>query len=268
MRVQLIPGASAVAAVHAEELPQKDELCGAFWGTIALRAAGVKRAGEDPVDQDAVARLAGTILSEVPQLSLPKDEPGRRDYRIKHPVTDDESTSGTSAEGVAVAVEELSDGTLVALPFSGVWTVEVVLGMFETLVALGVPTTVIANVFTGDLWSHETGLRTFFEHLATGAADSAPCDWRVGHFLGLVGTVSGERGTLVVVADTYRSLGWQGWHLQPAERVAAALSRTDGREGGVLIVAPAASADALAERLDRLGLEQRHWSNGSDLLPA
>ena len=36
----VIPGADAVANLHARELPQKDFLCGCFWASIVLRAAG------------------------------------------------------------------------------------------------------------------------------------------------------------------------------------------------------------------------------------
>ena len=49
--------AGRTATLHEEQLPQKDNLCGAFWGAIVLRAAGF-----DHVDQDLVALESGTLL--------------------------------------------------------------------------------------------------------------------------------------------------------------------------------------------------------------
>lgn len=259
----MLPGAEAVAAAHAKELPQKDELCGAFWGAIALRAAGIADRDGEPVDQDAVAELAGTMLSAHPELSLPAGEPGRRDFRLRPPVTADDAASGTSAAGVAAAVDALGGGELAAIPCRGAWTGEVVVGVLHALLEAGVPATVIANLHTGDLWDFRTDPGTLLEFLATGAAEHRAADWKVGHFVGLAGIVEGDRGTLVAVADTYRSLGWNGWHLQPAERVAAALRRSDGNEGGLLLVVPAAQAAPVTQRMRALGLAQSHWSNGS-----
>ena len=76
-----IPGAERLLELHAAELPQKNELCGAFWGTLALRLAGVTN-GADPVDQDAVGALAGSVLAESADEELPPGETGRADYRI------------------------------------------------------------------------------------------------------------------------------------------------------------------------------------------
>ena len=68
---------------------------------------------------------------------------------------------------------------------------------------------------------------------------------------------------LRALRDTYPELGWGGYHLQPAEAVAAALERSDGLEGGVLCVCEASSAITLAGRLEEAGFELRHWDNGS-----
>jgi len=35
-QIKLLPGAEAILAEHNVELPQKNELCGAFWITLAL----------------------------------------------------------------------------------------------------------------------------------------------------------------------------------------------------------------------------------------
>ncbi|MBA2346314.1 MAG: hypothetical protein H0V83_14705, partial [Rubrobacter sp.] len=70
-------------------------------------------------------------------------------------------------------------------------------------------------------------------------------------------------GPLLILRDTYRQLGWNGYHLQPATAVAAALARDDGKEGGVLCVCQPDTAEALRIRLGEIGLELRLWDNGS-----
>ena len=79
-----------------------------------------------------------------------------------------------------------------------------------------------------------------------------------GHFTGLLGLVTARRGALVVVADSYRSLGHDGVHLQPVERFAAALA---GR-GVLLAVAPEQRA-AAEEAVTAAGLATELWDNGS-----
>jgi hypothetical protein len=85
----------------------------------------------------------------------------------------------------------------------------------------------------------------------------------VGHFVELVTLVRGAAGALVVVADSYATLGWQAHHLQPPAAVAAALGRGDGREGGVLAVAAAGDAGGLERLAAQLGLDVAPWDNGT-----
>ena len=53
--VTFVPGLSALPALHALEMPQKDNLCGCFWGALVLRAARI-----DDIDQDRVTVVTGT----------------------------------------------------------------------------------------------------------------------------------------------------------------------------------------------------------------
>jgi hypothetical protein len=99
LELTLLAGAHALLAAHARELPQRDDQCGAFCGALALEAAGVER-----IDQDDVARAAGTLVSRVPdRAALPAGEHGRRDYRLAPPLIDDSSASGTNCAGVVRA---------------------------------------------------------------------------------------------------------------------------------------------------------------------
>ena len=51
--------AERTAELHRELMPQKDNLCGAFWGALVLTAAGL-----DGVDQDLVALESGWLVTE------------------------------------------------------------------------------------------------------------------------------------------------------------------------------------------------------------
>ena len=260
-QVSPVPEPPDLAAVHGRELPQKDQLCGAFWGALALVAAGY------PVDQDEVALRAGTTLAEGdPSEWLPPGASPRTDYRLTIPVAADEPSSGTSATGVTRAVEELSGGGLAVVPVAGPWSAEGVSYLVEiaSSVAGSYPgCTLIANLRTGRLWGSRPGPALLLDHLSGKTVEPPEADWDCGHFVGIAGSVGGPGGTFLIVRDTYRQLGWDGYHLQPAGAVAAALARGDGKEGGVLCVCGAAAAGALSTELAEAGFELRPWDNGS-----
>lgn len=258
-----MPEPQALADLHREEMPQKDQLCGAFWGALALAAAGHR------ADQDEVALRAGTTLAAGdPSEWLPPGAPPRTDYRLEIPMAEDEPSSGTSAPGVARAVEELSGGALAVVPVAGPWSAETVILLVEVVASLFASgeapgCTLVANGRTGPLWGSRPGPSLLLDHLAGRAVEPPPADWDCGHFLGIAGSVAGPGGSLVILRDTYRQLGWDGHHLQPADRVAAALRRGDGKGGGVLCVCGADRAEALGERLGEAGFGLGLWDNGS-----
>ena len=253
----LWPGSDRLIEEHAAELPQKDELCGAFCAALALRAAG------HPVpSQDVVAEAAGSCLSPAAQAqaSLPLGEPGRRDYRVALPTVEDAWASGTTAAGTARAIHVLSDGDLVAIGLRGPWTVAHV----HQLLSLGDITpgglSLIANVATAHFWGGRPTPPELLRYLTTG--DPAPAaDWDVGHFVCLVGAVRGSQGTLIAVADTYSSLGWQGVHFQPVERMAPALERPGMPPGGVFAVVGSADETRVREWALAAGFDLGFWDN-------
>ncbi len=297
LETTLLPGARALLAFHARELPQRDDLCGAFCGALALRAAGVERyAGEpadrvgrargdagEPIDQDTVALAAGSVVSaQQDPGNLPHDEPGRRDYRLALPFVDDATVSGTTAAGVVGAIERLGGGALAAIPYSGPWTARTLDGLFELVAGLDRPVALIANLATHHLWGARAHLDQLLDHLYEGAQSGPPPDWDVGHFVCVFGRVRGPRGTLYGVADTYPALGVGGVHMQPAERLAAAIERRDrSREtlasgehprfgqpsGGVVVVLATDDAAHVRAGARELGLREGIWDNGTALAP-
>ena len=264
LRFRPVAGAERLMTLHAAELPQKNELCGAFWGTLALRTAGILEA-DGPIDQDEVALAAGSVLSENPSDVLPDGEVGRADYRLSLPRVKDSASSGTSISGLVRALSKLSSGSVQATPVAGPWTPSTVRAVLDAAAACDEPCAVIANVATRHFWGSRTFPTAALSYLTSGdAKEGAPPDWDVGHFVGLLGRLDGSRGTLVLVADTYRVLGWNGLHLQPIECVAAALARTaPDAASGVLLVASAQNAPDVKHRLQTSSLEIAIWDNGT-----
>ena len=245
--------AARTADAHLAQLPQKDNLCGAFWGALVLMDAGF-----DQVDQDEVALESGSLLPDGDP--VPPPLPGvssRLDYRLTLPVAP-EALSGTAPAGLARAIAGLSGGTLAVVPVAGPWTAETVCDVVadDTVRAL------IANIDTSPLWGSAATDEDVQRHLKTGADDGPPADWSVGHFVNPVSVERGPAGAIVTVRDTYPVLGG-GTHRQPASRLAAALNRKDGREGGILCVTTAADAAGLERRLRDRGMDIRYWDNGT-----
>jgi hypothetical protein len=256
--VRLVPGARDLADLHEKAIPQKDQLCGPFWGALVLAASG------HPAGQDDVALHAGTTLAEGdPADWLPPGASPRTDYSLSLPVSPDEAFAGTSASGLARSIEALADNALRVIPIAGPWTAEMVVALVEVSASEVPGCTLVANLRTGHLWGSHAPARLLLDHLLGLPVEPPAPDWDCGHFLTIVATLSGPGGALVTLRDTYPELGWGGYHLQPAGAVAAALDRGDGHEGGVLCVCEASAATAFAGRLDVAGFELRHWDNGT-----
>lgn len=260
---ELLPGAVRALELHAAELSQKDELCGAFWGTLMLRQAGVSL-GAAPLDQDAVAVAAGTLISDRPHdEDRPAGAPPRRDYRLRLPLAGPGQEAGTSATGVARAVGRLSDGELVVLPVHGPWREATLRALLAAAAEAGERASLVANVGTRFLWPSRTAPAELARYLLDGEDRDLGPEWDVGHFVGLLGTVSGARGTAVVVADTYPQLGVHGVHVQPMPQLLRAIERPGQHGGGVLLAVPAAVAAQAERRLVAAGASIGLWDNGS-----
>ncbi|HET7479219.1 MAG TPA: hypothetical protein VFJ72_06855 [Rubrobacteraceae bacterium] len=254
----ILSGPRDFALLHERAMPQKDQLCGAFWGALVLSAAG--HAGT----QEQVALRAGTTLAEGdPESWLPPGAAPRTDYEAAIPFASDEASAGTSATGVAQSIEELSGGTLSVVPVAGPWSAETVVSLVDLVAATAPECVLISNLRTGHLWGSRPSARLLLDYLLGRPVEAPPPDWDCGHFLTIAARIGGPGGALVVLRDTYPQLGRDGYHLQPAGAVAAALERGDGHEGGVLCACETPAAGALAGRLGSEGFELRHWDNGS-----
>jgi hypothetical protein len=264
LEMTMLAGARELLAAHSRELPQRDDLCGAFCGALALRAAGIDGADGEPLDQDAVALAAGSVVGALSDAGhLPHGETGRRDYRLAIPLIADSAVSGTTAGGLRAAIEELSAGRLAAIPYSGPWTAQTLAGLFDAAAALERPVTLVVNLATRYLWGGHPRAEELLAYLLDGDAEGPPADWQVGHFACVFARLRGPRGSLYVVADTYPALGDGGVHVQPQERLAAAIERRELPAGGVIVVADARDAPAVRASAAALGLVERLWDNGT-----
>ncbi len=215
---------------------QKDNLCGPFWAARVLNESGHSTWGGKPIDEDLIALRAGTVLPSAHDgADVPPGAVSQSTYRYALPTAPIEQ-SGTSAGALAEVIEAASAGELRCVPMRGAWNAERV----ERLVAgaHGVGSRLIANVRTGRLWGSRP-----------------PVEIQM--------LVRGPQRSLVVVHDSYPSLGLDGRHLQPPRAVAAALLRGDGREGGVLAVVPPSRVEAARALATEIGLEIRIWNNGT-----
>jgi uncharacterized protein DUF6885 len=229
-----------------------------------LRAAGIEEHLGDPLEQDAVALAAGSIVSAARDPGiLPNGETGRRDYRLEIPSIENSEHSGTTAAGLLAAIPALSGRALAAIPFSGPWTAETLDRLFDRLFELERPVTVLANLATRHLWGANASADQLLGYLLGGELDGPPADWDVGHFACVIGRVRGGGGTLYGVADTYPSLGNRGVHLQPRERLAAAIAREDMPSGGAIVVAFDEDAREIRAAASALGLLEGLWDNGT-----
>jgi hypothetical protein len=229
-------------ATVVDTAQQKDNLCGPFWAARVLRDFGIE------ADEDEIASRAGTILPDPDNGSVPPGAQSRTDYAVELRTGPPEE-SGTSGQGLLEAIEAKG---LQCLPMRGEWTAERV----ARLVAARGSSRLLANVRTGPFWSSRPPVEAVIAELNGEEADGGPHEWDVGHFVELAGLIG---GSLVLVNDSYPTLGWKGRHLQPARLVAAALERGDGRQGGVLAVLPAGDGDGIRSVAGEIGI----WDNGT-----
>ena len=274
LRVEIVGDPALLEPWYDGAGSQKDNLCGVYWADIAVQAFTEHRF----VDEEDAALVAGTVVPEGPTdptVSFPWHGDGPRGpvapswpYRLDLPSSTDDDALGTSAHGVARAINELAQGELAVMPLrSKKWTSNLVNDLIGCLSALDEPRLLaIANVGTAGF---ETSLHSLSDLLAvvmSGAAlPERAGDWDVGHFVSLAGLIHGPAGDLAIVRDTYRLLGGRGYHLQPLANVAAALHRGGTGAGGVLVIGPSTVVAAARAAVARLGLIEELWDNGSPI---
>jgi hypothetical protein len=256
--VRWLPGAARLAPTHRAAGQQLDHLCGVHWASILLAADGVIASPE------ALAAEAGTLLP--PPGSGEATPPGvaSRPADASIPAADTAVRSGTAIAGLADAILRASEGERALVPLRADWTAERVRSILELCDAHpGWASVPLANLRTGRLWG--AGLHLVDAIAYVEGADVSPPDpeWDVGHFVTIAGALEGAAGSLLIVRDSYPTLGWDGHHLQPAAAIAAALARGDGREGGIALYVAERDRPEVERSAKEQGFEIGTWDNGT-----
>lgn len=291
LNVSVVPGLPEVHEAYRPLRDQKDMVCGAYTLTYLLHAYGITRSGDEPVTVDRVAEAAGTALephnaerqASVEELIADGELPAERastwfmhDYfDADLAVVEDEG--GTSPVGLVTACESVSGGRIEAIPVPAVddSTVQLDAGRFDSLLgatAAGeLPAQVILNYNLKETLAPASLLGHKYNLVALLARWDDPSyfrtmDWDVGHFTTIAARItranSDER--YLVIRDSYKTFGWDGYHLQPESYIRRGLVRADDhRDGGILLITPATEADDVREWLTDHNLKTGLWDNGS-----
>jgi hypothetical protein len=293
VEIRYVDGFDAIANAFDRLEDQRPSTCGVYAARYLLGPSGFARhESVDLTREDYLAFLAGTVLEpyEVGPADAARAEAGslrltdeqalerlpRTFYGWPLRVSDDPAVAGTSPAGVARAISVASGGVLVTLPLPGRFADGEVALTEERMAALhdllfstldGWRVHPIANYQASQLLDPRSDAYLTLGATSAIVSDAAslPRDpWQVGHFAGIGAlwtTSHGERWVLLL--DSYKSRGWAGYEPQPAELLRGGLVRSDGREGGVLLVLPRGHMDEAHAAVRAIGLEARMWNNGS-----
>ena len=94
------------------------------------------------------------------------------------------------------------------MPVAGPWTSESAAELVEAVADVAPTTTLLANVGMRWLSGSRPHPTTLGAYLTGQAPGPPPADWNTGHYVNLAAVIRGQGGALVVVRDSYRSLGW------------------------------------------------------------
>lgn len=257
--VSLLPGVVTIVESHRIAGQQHDNLCGAYWAAIFLRSCGFNYTSEQ------VAQVAGSVLPTAdPSTCIPKGTQSRQDYHLSLPITEHIEQAGTSVIGLIRVIEQFSQGAYCLIPIQAQWTaarLEAITELCETHPDWNIVP--LCNLRTDHLWGAGLAIDQAIAYLNGESIDPPVADWQVGHFFVLAGTVKGNQRSLMLVCDTYPSLGWQGYHLQSVEALTQALNRGDRNQGGILLFAAVQHQAEIEQKARSLHFTIAPWDNGS-----
>lgn len=297
---RLFPGEDLILVDRADEMgrvfnrlgPQRPATCGAFALSYLFPALGLLTHGaHDLTAEDYLAHLAAVIVEEdeIPasaavgrrveagELTEAEALEAFASIWYRYPVrsSSDPVQSGTSPTGIARATWMASTGQLSTVPVAARTedgTVQLTSERWNQLLtdlAARVEDWrwhAIFNYQSDQLFKPDGPSFNPANLQSSDAASRIPLDdWGVGHFVGLAGLwrMRGTGAWWLLLLDTYKHRGFEGYQPQPAELMRRGIVRTDGRGGGLLLVVPTAVAADVALWLRRREITPRMWSNGS-----
>jgi len=260
---------------------QKENTCGAYNLAYILRGLGFK-----DVSVDYIAYLAKMNVHEneyrkfieakklVKEGKLSEEEAKRLYYEYwyeyDYRITRYYAESGISPKGLVVACEKVTDGKYCCLPIPSrkgdkiFFTKENFARLIDYIFSKG-EIQVVLNYHTSKLldpngkFYYLSRILEFHNHPEM----FEKWKWIVGHFVSLAGILEFEDDRWLIIRDTYKKFGFNGYHLQPAEYVRGALLRGDGREGGMFLIIKSERRDEIKEEVENIGLKVDLWDNGS-----
>lgn len=291
-RITFLDRAGTMATAFDVLGPQRPATCGAYALTYLFPALGfTHHGGHDLAAEDYLAHLAAVAVEaeEIPVSdeiarrvregelteSAALAAHGRDWYRFPVRWSADPVESGTSPAGVARAIDVATAGSWVAVPVAArdeAGEVQLdserwgrLLGDLEALVPAW-RWHAIFNYESDQMLRPDDARYTAANLVAADVLDRVPRDtWGVGHFAGLAGLwrMGRDGPWWLLLLDTYKHRGFEGYQPQPAELMRQAMVRTDGREGGMLLIVPRGHLAEAESLLARQGIPARMWSNGS-----
>lgn len=294
LEITLQPGFPAVHESYRGLRDQKDMVCGPYTLTYLLRAYGFNAVGDVSVTVDSVAAAAGTALEEhnerrcvdvKEQISsgiIPKERAQvwspHDHYEYKLGVAEE---GGCHPQGLVTACESITDGLVTAVPIPATIddSVQLTADGFDAVLSAALYDSLGAQLIFNYNLQHTLAPAGLLGHkynplaLLTHWDDPEyfrTLDWDVGHFTSLAGRVShaDSDNRYLLVRDSYRTFGWEGYHLQPESYVRRGLVRSDDdRDGGAILLCPTDRVDQLESYLDDHNLATGLWDNGSPYLP-
>lgn len=294
LSITIGPGFPSIHEEYRCLRDQRDMVCGAYTLTYLLRSYGITQYEDNPLTVDEIAALAGTGLEERNQQrqnairnqiengDLPPSRANQwypSEYFERRLQTVE--TGGTSIQGIVKACEAASNGLVSAIPVPSIVDGEIQLtgDRFETLVraslAGDLPGQLMANynlshtLAPASLLGHKyniTSLITQWDNLDY----FRTMDWDIGHFTSIAGIISrdGYEQQYLIIRDSYKTFGWNGYHLQPLSLIHEGILReADHRDGGLIIVVPTSAAEDVTAFLENLRVTTGAWDNGSPYAP-
>ena len=291
LNMAVLPGFPDVHETYRLLRDQKDMVCGAYALTYLLRAYGVSNNDGDSVTVDHVAETAGTTLEPhnakrqavvEERIAAGELTAERSTTWFLHDYFDGdfdvvENEGGTSVEGLVNACKTVSDDRIEAIPVPAIHDSAIQLDAtrFDALLSAMATGEIPAQPILNYNLRHTLapagllGHKYNFVALLTQWDDPSyfrTMNWDVGHFTTVAARVTraGSNERYLAIRDSYKTFGWDGYHLQPESYVRRGLVRADDhRDGGILLVTPAADADTAHRWLADRGLETGLWDNGS-----
>jgi len=294
LEFELALGFPSVHEAYRAFRDQKDMVCGPYTLTYILQAFGINTHNGKPVTVDRTASIAGAALEphneqrrqqaeekiEQDELPVERAEIWSPHEYFTHPlaVTDE---GGTSPEGMVKACTTLSGGHISAIPIPATINghIQFTADRFTDLLTKVLDGNMTGQVIFNYNLKHILAPVSLLGHkynptaLLTQWDDPdyfRRFDWDVGHFTTLTGRISREDSDrrYVVIRDSYRTFGWNGYHLQPESYIREGLVRKeDDRDGGLFLIIPSDDEEDVDNILDEIGLETELWDNGSPYIP-